>query len=90
MAAFIDQEREVRGVESVCKVLPIAPSAYYLYRHLKSNPDQRCRRAKRDDTLKPQITRVYEGNHKVYGARKVWKQLKREDIPVARSALSRD
>ena len=89
MAAFIDQEREVHGVESICSVLPIAPSTYYRYKHLKSNPDQRCRRAKRDETLKPQITRVYEDNHKVYGARKVWKQLKREDIPVARCTVER-
>ena len=51
----------------------LRPSTYYRYKHLKSNPDQRCRRAKRDETLKPQITRVYEDNHKVYGARKVWK-----------------
>jgi len=89
MAAFIDQEREAYGVESICKVLPIAPSTYYRCKHLKSNPEQRCDRAKRDENLKLEITRVYEDNHKVYGARKVWKQLNREDIPVARCTVER-
>ena len=29
MIAFIDEHREAYGVEPICKVLPIAPSAYY-------------------------------------------------------------
>jgi transposase InsO family protein len=89
MVEFIDQERETHGVESICKVLPIAPSTYYRCKHLAGNPDQRCDRERRDEELKPEIARVYEENLKVYGARKVWKQLNREDIAVARCTVER-
>ena len=89
MVAFIDQLREVYGVESICKVLPIAPSTYYRYKQIESNPDQRSERAQRDDRLKPEIKRVYEENHRAYGARKVWKQLNREGIRVARCTVER-
>ena len=89
MVAFIDQERETYGVESICKVLPIAPSTYYRCKQLAANPDQRCDRVKRDEALKPEITRVYEANRQVYGARKVWKQLNRENIAVARCTVER-
>jgi len=51
MVEFIDQERETIGVESICKVLPIAPSTYYRRKKLIANPDQRCDRAKRDEEL---------------------------------------
>lgn len=71
MVAFIDQERERRGVESICKVLPIAPSTYYRSKHLSANPDQRSDRTRRDEALKPEIAHVYEENLQVYGARKV-------------------
>lgn len=68
MVKFIDQEREAHGVESICKVLPMAPSTYYRQKHLAANPEQRCDRAKRDEELKPEITRVHEENLQVYGA----------------------
>ncbi|WP_143728825.1 IS3 family transposase [Microbulbifer sp. GL-2] len=89
MVAFIDQEREAHGVESICEVLPIAPSTYYRCKHLQDNPEQCCVRAQRDDELKPEIQRVYEENHHVYGARKIWKQLNREDVKVARCTVER-
>ncbi|WKD48669.1 IS3 family transposase [Microbulbifer spongiae] len=89
MVAFIDQEREAHGVESICEVLPIAPSTFYRCKHLQANPEQRCARAQRDDELKPEIQRIYEENHRVYGARKVWKQLNREDVKVARCTVER-
>ena len=89
MVEFIDQQQEGYGVESICEVLPIAPSTYYRCKHLAANPEKRCARAKRDDELRPEIQRVYEENHSVYGARKVWKQLNREDIPVARCTVER-
>lgn len=89
MVAFIDQERESHGVESICEVLPIAPSTYYRCKHLQANPDHRCARALQDDVLRPEIVRVYEENHSVYGARKVWKQLNREAIEVARCTVER-
>lgn len=89
MVAFIDQLREVYGVESICDVLPIAPSTYYRCKQIQTHPDQRSARAQRDDRLKPEITRVYDENHRAYGARKVWKQLNREDIQVARCTVER-
>ncbi len=73
---FIDQHREVYGVEPICSVLPIAPSTYYRGKVLSAYPERRSIRAKRDEHLKEEIARVWEDNHKVYGARKVWKQLK--------------
>jgi putative transposase len=47
------------------------------------------RREIRDEELKPQIRRVQKQNFEVYGARKVWLQLNRESIPVARSTVER-
>ena len=89
MVAFIDQLREVYGVESICDVLPIAPSTYYRCKQIQTHPNQRSVRAQRDDWLKPEIARVYDENHRAYGARKVWKQLNREDIRVARCTVER-
>lgn len=89
MVEFIDRERNVYGVEPICDVLPIAPSTYYRSKHLERHPQQRCARAVRDEALMPEIVRVYEENNGVYGARKVWKQLKRESISTARCTVER-
>lgn len=89
MVSFIDQEREGYGVESICEVMPIAPSTYYRCKYLDVYPEQRCQRTQRDDELKPEIQRVYEENHRAYGARKVWRQLNREGIKVARCTVER-
>jgi hypothetical protein len=75
MVDFIDQHRDELGVEPICKLLPIAPSTYYRCKQLAGNPEMRCARYHRDEELKPEITRVWEENLQVYGARKVWKQL---------------
>ena len=89
MVEFIDGERETYGVESICQILPIAPSTYYRYKHLEAHPEQRCARVQRDEALQPEILRIYGENQRVYGARKVWKQLKRESITVARCTVER-
>lgn len=89
MVEFIDRERDVYGVEPICDVLPIAPSTFYRSKHLERHPEQRCARAAQDEALMPEIVRVYEENNGVYGARKVWKQLKRESIPTARCTVER-
>ena len=89
MVEFIDSQRKAYGVEPICEILPIAPSTYYRCKHLQANPDQRSARAQRDEQLKPEITRVFDENQQVYGARKVWKQLNREAIPVARCTVER-
>jgi len=89
MVAFINEKRELWGVESICAVLPIAPSTYHRYKQLEREPDKRSDRVKRDEQLKPEIQRVWEESHRNYGARKVWRQLNREGIRVARSTVER-
>ena len=89
MKAFVDQHRDAFGVEPICKVLQIAPSGYRRHAARQRNPDLRCRRDHRDERLKPDIQRVWDGNWQVYGANKVWKQLKREGMRVARCTVER-
>jgi putative transposase len=89
MIAFIDAHRTVYGVEPICKVLPVAPSTYYAHVARRLDPGKLSRRAKRDETLKAQIRRVFEANFRVYGVRKVWRQLAREGIAVARCTVAR-
>ncbi len=84
MIAYVDANRERFGVEPICQVLEIAPSTYY---SAKSRPP--CRRKVRDAELKVHIRRVFEANYAVYGARKVWRQLNREGIVVARCTVER-
>ena len=89
MLAFIDAHREEYGVESICKLLPIAPSTYYEHKARQSDPTRIPKRVQRDVELRGLIRRVWEENFRVYGARKVWKQLHREHIPVARCTVER-
>ena len=89
MVDYIDLNKEKYGVESICKVLPIAPSTYYDHKDKQRNPDKRSSRAKRDEHLKDVIQRVWEDNFRVYGVRKVWRQLNRENIGVARCTVER-
>jgi putative transposase len=86
---FVDQHREAYGVEPICKVLQIAPSAYRRHAACQRDPSLRCARAKRDEALKPHIQRVWNENFQVYGADKVWHQMNREDIEVARCTVER-
>ena len=86
---FIDEHRGTFGVEPICKVLQIAPSAYRRHAALQREPQRRCARAQRDEMLVPEIERVWRGNMQVYGADKVWRQLAREGIPVARCTVER-
>ena len=89
MKEFIDDHREGYGVEPVCKVLPIAPSTYYLHASRKANPGLRSKRSKRDEALSGQVRRIWEDNFQAYGARKVWRQLRREGQAVARCTVER-
>ena len=89
MIAFIDDHRGTHGVEPICKVLPIAPSTYHDHVAKRMNPEKLSVRAKRDLALKPEITRVFKENFEVYGVRKVWRQLKRESVDVARCTVAR-
>ena len=89
MIAFIDDHRGVHGVEPICKVLPIAPSTYHAHVARRADPAKRSARAKRDAALKPEIRRVFDDNFQVYGVRKVWRQLRRENHDVARCTVER-
>jgi len=89
MVSFIDQYRDSYGVESICQMLPIAPSTYYAHKACEHDPDKRCRRWHTDAALKPDIQRVWDEYFQVYGYRKTWRQLLREDIPVARCTVAR-
>jgi putative transposase len=89
MVTYIDDHKDRFGVEPICAVLPIAPSTYYANKTQHRDPDRRSTRAKRDAELKPEIERVWDDNFRVYGVRKVWRQLKREGFEVARCTVAR-
>ncbi|WP_374040592.1 IS3 family transposase [Escherichia coli] len=86
---LLDKLREQYGGGPLCSELHIAPSTYYHCQQQRHHPDKRSARAQRDDWLKKEIQRVYDENHKVYGVRKVWRQLLREGIRVARCTVAR-
>ncbi len=89
MTAFIDDHRHVYGVEPICRVLPIAPSTYYLHAARQADPSKVSARARHDATLCEPIQRIWEENFRVYGVRKVWRQLRREGVTVARCTVRR-
>jgi transposase InsO family protein len=89
MITFIDDHRAKYGVEPICRLLPIAPSTYYMHTARRVDPGLLPPRLQRDRTLKAEIQRVWDANFKVYGVRKVWRQLKREGIDVARCTVER-
>lgn len=89
MIAFIDDHRVAHGVEPICRVLAIAPSTYHAHVARRADPSRCSERARRDAALKPEIERVWRENFAVYGARKVWRQLRREGFTVARCTVAR-
>jgi transposase InsO family protein len=89
MIAFIDENRDAYGVEPICETIEIAPATYYEHKHQQREPERRSARAKRDETLMPEIQRIFDDNYKVYGVRKVWKQLLREGFEVAKCTVRR-
>jgi len=89
MIAFLDDHRGDYGVEPICKVLPIAPSTYRAHAARRRDPSRLSARARRDADLRGEIQRVFDANFRVYGMRKVWRQLKRESFDVARCTVAR-
>ena len=89
MVTVIDQHRETYGVEPICAVLPIAPSTYFLRKVRQQDATKRSVRARRDADLRAAIQRVWDENDQVYGPRKVWRQLRRDGVPVARCTVER-
>jgi putative transposase len=84
MIAYIDANKDRFGVEPICQLLPIAPSTYYQHSTRPSSA-----RAVRDAQLKVEISRIHDDNFGVYGARKIWRQLHRDGISVARCTVER-
>jgi putative transposase len=89
MISFLDQHRDTYGVEPICAVLPIAPSTYFLRKAQQQDATKRSARARRDDELRAAIQRVWDENEQVYGPRKVWRQLRRDGVDVARCTIER-
>ncbi len=80
---------QTHGVEPICQVLEIAPSAYDVYRQRQTDATSETTRAQRDAVLQDAIARIYRDNHEVYGVRKLWRQLQRDGITVARCTVER-
>jgi putative transposase len=89
MIAFIDDHRGTCGVEPICGMLRIAPSTYHAHVAQRADPARASPQARQDLVLMEQIRRVHAANFGVYGARKVWRQLAREGIVVARCTVER-
>jgi transposase InsO family protein len=89
MVAFIDEHKDRYGVEPICRVLPIAPSTYFRHRLLDRDPSRRAVRAVSDEVLRAIIRQIWTENQCVYGPRKVWKQMGREGLRVARCRVRR-
>lgn len=89
MASFIDEHRDQYGVEPICAEIPIAPSTYYERKQRETDPGCWSARARRDAELMVEIERVWHENFRVYGARKIWRQLRREGFDVARCTVER-
>ncbi len=89
MIAFIDDHRGMYGVEPICRVLPIAPSSYHARAAGRADPAKSSARSRRDAALCAEIRRVHAANFEVYGARKVWRQLGRGGVAVARCTVER-
>jgi putative transposase len=89
MIAFIDDHRQAHGVEPICRVLPIALSTYHAHVAKRVDPSRLSARDRRDAALKEEVRRVFEANFRVYGVRKVWRQLQRDGFDVARCTVAR-
>ena len=89
MVSFIDEHRAQYGVAPICRELPIAPSVYYEAKARQADPSLLPARSRRDAELVGEIERVHKANFRVYGARKVWRQLGRENVTVARCTIER-
>ena len=89
MVQYIDAHGARYGIEPICAVLPIAPSTYYGHNARESDPGRLPPRLQRDALLQSEIERVWNENLQVYAARKIWLQLKREEVAVARCTVRR-
>jgi putative transposase len=84
MTGFVSEHRDVHGVESICKVLQVARSTHYRHAARAADPEQQPNRWWKDRTLGGEIERAWSETRRMYGARKAWRQLRREGFGVAR------
>jgi putative transposase len=89
MIAFIEEHREVFGVEPICRVLPIAPATFHRHAAIARNPELASDRVRQDGSDFEEIRRVYDKSRGRYGARKVWHQLRRDQHDIARCTVER-
>jgi putative transposase len=89
MIEFIDEHKSSYGFEPIRETIEIAPATYYEHKHQEREPQRRSQRVRRDGALRPEIQRVFDDNYGVYGVRKVWKQLNRERISIAKCTVRR-
>lgn len=90
MVKFIDDEKANYGVESICNLLPIAPSTYYRIKNEQANPEKQSRRKQKDAYLMERIKKAWQDSGCRYGIRKVWQTLKQDDLPtLARCTVER-
>tara|TARA_B100002049_G_C16049238_1_gene362705 strand:- start:156 stop:1058 length:903 start_codon:yes stop_codon:yes gene_type:complete len=89
MIEFIDHYRGLYGVEPICRVLPIAPSTYHQAKLRQGQPERQPARQQRDAEVRQAIQQTWDANKCVYGARKVWRQLQRDQWQVARCTVER-
>lgn len=87
--SFIDSHREELGIEPICRELAIAPSSYHEHAARLADPGKRSARARHDDKIKEQIKRVHDDSSGLYGTRKVWRQMRRDGIEVAKCTVER-
>lgn len=86
---FIDAHREDLGIEPICRELAVAPPSYHEHARRQVDPGRRPARARCGDEIKAQIKCVHEASSGLYGARKVWHQLLRDGVAVARCTVER-
>jgi len=87
--AFIDANRKDLGIEPICRELAVAPSSYHEHVARLADPGRRSARARRDGETREQIRRVHAASFGLYGTRKVWHQLRREGVKVAKCTVER-
>ena len=89
MVDFIHNNKDLYGVDAICRILPIAASTYYRTLDLADNPEHRAKRDLHDEHHAEQIQRMWKESSGRYGVRKVWQKLKREGYIIARCTVAR-
>jgi len=89
MFNFIDDYKYNYGIEPSCRIIPIAPSTYHRVKNLERHPEKRSLRQQHDDFYISEIRRIWTESKCCYGARKVWQQMKADDIHIACCTIER-